>query len=326
MLLFGLALVALTAWHFVSDWDKLTYVAKESASEHGVEIDRLFIITGIITVIAFFVVEIALFWFAFKARSRKGTRATYFPDNHKLELVWTVIPAIGIVAMVVPGLKYWSAYSYPDEHPKTVEIGIMAEQFIFTPWYPGKDGKFGTYDYRQISGNNPLGLDSADVAREDDIIAREVYIPKGYQCKFNVHSKDVLHGFFLPHFRAHIYAVPGMPTEVTFVPRFTTEEAREKYNDPEFNYMVACSQICGASHYKMKLKVNVVEKPEYDQWLAEQTPYFQPDAAEDGGDAEESDAENDSTPADGDAPDKMTEGQSESTPLAYGDIQTDVAR
>ncbi len=321
MLLFGIVLFGWVIWHFVYDFDKLMILNQESASEHGVEIDRLFAITAIITVVAFFVVEAALFWFAFTARGRKGSRATYYPDNHKLELVWTVIPAVGIVAMIVPGLKYWSHYSYPEDHPKTVEISVMAEQFVWTGWYPGKDGKFGKYDFRQIGSDNPLGLDSADASRNDDIITRELYIPKGYQCKFNVRSKDVLHGFFLPHFRAHIYAVPGMPTEVTFVPRFTTEEAREQYGDPEFNYAVACSQICGGSHYKMKMNVVVVEKDEYDKWLAEQKPYFAADEAPAEGEEGETDgdAENDSTPAEGETPEKQAQADTEGSPLALRD-------
>lgn len=286
-----LVLAVLMVTSFVGTLD---YFLPESASEHGLDIDRLFLITTIITGIAFIAVVFVNVLFIWQYRSRPGTKALYYPDNHKLELLWTAIPAVGLAAMIIPGLKYWSNYSYPENDPKQVNIEIMAEQFNWTAHYAGPDNKFGRYDFRQVdvANGNALGLDSLDKNREDDIIVPgEVHIPKGYQVTFKVRSKDVLHGFYFPHFRANVYAIPGLPTSLTFKPRFTTAEAREQYENPEFDYVVACSQICGGSHYKMQMKVIVDSPEEYNEWLASKESWMKP------AEAEETPADDPSAPA-----------------------------
>jgi cytochrome c oxidase subunit 2 len=278
--LVNLVLAILMVWHFI---EHSKYLLGESASEHGVEIDKLFDLTVLITGTMFIIVNILLVYFTFKYRSRPGHTAIHYSHNDKLEVVWTLIPAIGMAMLIIPGLQYWDHISYPEDAPNRFEMEVVAEQFQWTARYPGKDGKLGKSDYRQISGENAVGIDVNDPAGKDDILTREIHIPVGYQCKFNLRAKDVLHGFYLPHFRVNMYAVPGMPTQFTFVPRWTTEQARKEYNDPEFNYVVACSQICGGSHYKMKMNVVVHSKEDFDKWLAEQKPYFDADApAEEG--------------------------------------------
>ncbi|MFT4758603.1 MAG: cytochrome c oxidase subunit 2, partial [Saprospiraceae bacterium] len=105
--------------------------------------------------------------------------------------------------------------------------------------------------------------------------------------------RDVLHNFYLPHFRVKMDAIPGIPTYFVFTPKFTTEEYRQKLkgtpeyeepidaDDPEsptrweaFNYELACSELCGIGHYSMKKQVRIVELEEYEEWLKTQNSYY----------------------------------------------------
>jgi cytochrome c oxidase subunit 2 len=254
----------LLVFHIINDTPKLL---PGSASEHGIDIDLLIIITTAITGLAFVAVQAVLTYYTFKYRTRPGAKALYYPDNHKLEMLWTVIPAIGLAGMIIPGLKYWDNYSYPEHDAQTVHMEVVAEQFRWSIHYPGADGELGKGDYRQISAENPLGLDSLDTNAPDDFTADTIVVPVGRQVHVRLRSKDVLHGFYLPHFRTNIYAVPGMPTEVTFKPLLTTEQARQQYGRADFDYELACTQICGPSHYNMRRVVRVVTSEEYEAWF-----------------------------------------------------------
>ena len=121
---------------------------------------------------------------------------------------------------------------------------------------------------------NLLGLDVNDPASMDDIVKDELILPKGKMVKLRMRSRDVLHSALLPHFRAQMYCVPGTPTQFNLTPLYTTEEFRAKLNKPEFNFELACNQICGASHYAMKREIIVVDEGEYLAWMSEQEPMF----------------------------------------------------
>jgi cytochrome c oxidase subunit 2 len=97
-------------------------------------------------------------------------------------------------------------------------------------------------------------------------------MPKGKMVKLHMRSRDVLHAALLPHFRAQMYCVPGTPTQFSLEPLYTTEEYREKINKPDFNFELACNQICGVSHYAMRREIIVVEETEYLSLLGSETP------------------------------------------------------
>lgn len=258
-----LVMGSLLVYHIIRDTPKLL---PGSASEHGVDIDLLILITTAITGFAFVIIQIFLTYYVYRFRSRPGSKALYYPDNHKLEMLWTVIPAIGLAGMIIPGLKYWDNYSYPVHDDQTVHLEVVAEQFRWSIHYPGADKKLGKGDFRQISAENPIGLDSLDTGAPDDFMADTLVIPVGRQVHVRLRSKDVLHGFYLPHFRTNIYCIPGMPTEVTFKPLLTTEEARQQYGRADFDYELACTQICGPSHYNMRRVVRVLTSEQYEAW------------------------------------------------------------
>lgn len=276
LIFFSLVMGGLLLYHVVAHYD---YLLPAAQSEHGVEIDNLIIITTAITGVAFVAVQILLVYYTFRYRSKPGVKALYYPDNHKLELLWTIIPAVGLAGMIIPGLKYWDNYTNPVEDKKAVIVEVVGEQFIWNVRYPGPDNVLGNHDFRQITGQNPVGIDSLDESGKDDVMARSLHLPVNRPAHIQVRSKDVLHGFYLPHFRTNIYAVPGMPTQVAFTPTMTTAEAKEKYGE-DFTYVVACSQLCGGSHYKMRLEVVVHTQEEYDKWVA--GLYNPEEAAEEG--------------------------------------------
>ena len=274
----------------------LGYGPLKSASAHGDSLDSLFNVTLFFTGIVFVVTQYLLFWFSYKYRAKKGAKAEFFPHNTNLEIVWTVIPAIVMTFLVVKGLVVWNDVM-PDVDPNAddyIEIEATGFQFGWDLRYPGADGKLGTRDFTKIDlASNPLGQVWSDVKNQDDFMPSEIVLPKGQKVRVRIIARDVLHNFYLPHFRVKMDAIPGLPTYFIFTPIKTTEEFREelkKYpewqlpadpEDPEagsraetFEYELACAELCGKGHYSMKRLVKIVEPEEYEAWLAQQKSYY----------------------------------------------------
>jgi cytochrome c oxidase subunit 2 len=214
-----------------------------------------------------------LFWFPYKYQYDPNRKATFYPENHKLELIWTVIPAIVLTVLVIGGYRTWTDIT--AEAPKGAHIiEIMGKQFAWQVRYPGKDSELGKYNFKLIDSQNEFGLDFRDKANYDDFIPRELHLPKGEPVLLKIRARDVLHSVFAPHFRLKMDAVPGMPTKFWFVPRTSTQEMREKLNDPEFNYELACTEVCGRGHFAMKFIIVVDEPEDYAKWYASQDPWI----------------------------------------------------
>ncbi|MFZ5553301.1 MAG: hypothetical protein ACOZCO_09315 [Bacteroidota bacterium] len=148
-----------------------------------------------------------------------------------------------------------------------ITIELFAEQFRWNVRYPGPDKKLAKSDFRFISAMNVCGVEYADPAAKDDFVAgEEIYLPVGKKIRFQLHSKDVIHCAYFPHFRMQMNAVPGMNTFLEFIPEMTTEEMRKKMKNEKFDYMLLCNKICGAGHHGMVKKVVVVELPQFLNW------------------------------------------------------------
>ncbi|HKP31871.1 MAG TPA: cytochrome c oxidase subunit II [Chitinophagaceae bacterium] len=245
----------------------------EAASDHGKKIDQMLYLTLAITGVVFFITQILLFWFAFKYQYSEKRKAYYYPHNNKLEVIWTVIPAIFLTVLVGFGLYYW--FKITGEAPKnSLIVEVTGKQFAFIGRYPGKDNTFGRKYYKNITDvdNNELGMDWSDNAGHDDVIVAgtEIYVVKNRPVKIVINSRDVVHDVGLPHFRMKMDAVPGTPTVMWFTPLYTTAEMKEKLKKPDFVYEISCDQMCGSSHYTMRGIINVVTQPEYDLWMAKQ--------------------------------------------------------
>ena len=208
----------------------------ESASTYSSTIDNMFYLILVITGVAFVVTEGVLFLFAFLYRRRQGRRATYTHGNNTLEVIWTVIPAVLLVLLAVASRNAWNEIKAST--PETDEIvTITASQFNWEIRYPGVDSRFDTPD--------------------DVITDNEMRIPVGVPVKIRLRSTDVIHSFFLPHFRLKQDAVPGLTIEVWVEATRTGD------------FEIACAELCGFGHYSMKGILTVMEQDDYRDWLDE---------------------------------------------------------
>jgi cytochrome c oxidase subunit II len=270
----------------------------DSSSEHGSEVDRLMWISLIIIFFVQTVTQALLHYFAYKYHGKKGQKALFYADNNKLEVIWSIIPAITLAGLILYGLYAWTNIMFVDEENEDVMIvEIYAKQFGWEVRYAGEDNVLGKANVRYIEGSNTLGVDLADPNAADDIQANEMYLPKGKKVVFHIRSQDVLHSAYMPHFRAQMNCVPGMVTKFSFTPSVTTTEMREREFMKEkvaginkiraekskelaakgeetldpytFDYLLLCNKICGSSHYNMQMKIVVVEENEFKSWISE---------------------------------------------------------
>jgi len=262
---------ALMFWYSIKEFDNYQMPV---ASEHGVITDELFWITMAVTGVVFLITHILLFVFPYKYQYKEGRKAAFYPENHKLELIWTAVPGVVMAGLVISGWMAWSDITAPAPEKAHV-VEIMGYQFAWDVRYPGKDNVLGDYDYRLINASNSHGIDFTDKNSIDDFPSPKVVIPKGEPVLFKIRARDVLHSVFAPHMRLKMDAVPGMPTRFWFVPTKTTAEMRAELKDPEFEYEIACTEICGRGHFSMKKVIEVVEPAEYQKWLAEQKSFLQ---------------------------------------------------
>jgi cytochrome c oxidase subunit 2 len=294
-LMFGfLAFIYVFTIYGVIKWGGL--VLHTPASAHGQQVDTLMNMTWVLIFIVQTITQALLYYFAFKYRGRKDQKALYFADNNKLEVIWSVIPAIVLAGLILYGLYAWSNIMFIDKDEEVIEIELYAQQFKWTARYSGEDNVLGKANVRYIEGVNTLGIDASDPNAQDDKVVSELHIPKGKKIHFKIRSQDVLHSAYMPHFRAQMNCVPGMVTEFAFTPIYTTSEMRDmpfmqekvaNINairtqksvelvangqtalDPyTFDYLLLCNKICGASHYNMQMKIVVDTPEEYKKWVA----------------------------------------------------------
>ncbi len=295
MLLFLFAFFAYSIWNLIEFAPRMLPV---SASEHGVEIDWLFNFNMLIIFIVFVITHIALFWFAYKYYGRKGIKVTYLAHDNRLEMIWTIIPAIVLAVIIIFGLRSWNKIT-SDADPNSMIVEIYAKQYDWTARYAGADNKLGDANYRLITATNDLGMDSVSAGGKDDIVVKnEIHLPVGKEIEFKFRSRDVIHSAYFPHFRAQMNVVPGMTTMFHFTPTITTAEMRK---DPyvveqvkeinairqakakkegrtekpyEFNYILLCNKICGNSHYNMQMSVVIDTEADYKKWLATKPAFY----------------------------------------------------
>lgn len=264
-LFLAFTIVSLVAffWYSIAYFDDYNLPV---ASVHGAWTDTLFWITMGVTVVAFTIITAVMGVFIFNYQHKEGRRAKFYPDNHYLELVWTIIPAIVLAVLIFTGLRAWNDITSPASADAEV-IEVIGQQFAWTARYPGtKDNKLGKYNYKLIDAVNEFGLDLSDRNTHDDFKSLELHLPKGKEVLIKIRAKDVLHSLYIPHFRVKMDAVPGMPTQFKFTATKTTQEMRDELKNPNFNYEIACAEVCGQAHFSMKMIVVVEEEEAYNRW------------------------------------------------------------
>ncbi len=272
-----------------------------AASEHGQRIDSLMVWTLVLIFIVQIITQFLLYYFSFKYKGKKRTKALFYTDNHKLELIWTIIPAIVLTVFITFGLLTWSDVMNMQKNNDPMVVELYAQQFNWKARYAGTDNVLGKSNVRliDIDKANILGLDENDPYAADDVITTELHLPVDRPVQFVMRSQDVIHSAYMPHFRAQMNCVPGMVTKFAFTPTVTTEEMRknpsmidkvininniredkskdlalkgEEPLDPyEFDYLLLCNKICGKSHYNMQMKIIVETQEEFDNWYKNQT-------------------------------------------------------
>ncbi|PQB05156.1 cytochrome c oxidase subunit II [Aureitalea marina] len=270
----------------------------ESASEHGLQIDQLWLISMIIIFIVGIITQWLLHYFAFKYRGKKEQRATFYADNDKLEFIWTIIPVIVLAGLIIYGLFTWTDIMNVNTEDDPMVVELYAYQFDWRARYGGGDNTLGEANVRLIEGVNQLGVDASDPNAQDDVVVNELHLPVGRKVLFKMRSQDVLHSAYMPHFRAQMNCVPGMVTQFSFTPTITTEEMRmndeivakvnhinqirrdksqellangeEELEPYEFDYLLLCNKICGGNHYNMQMKIIVESEEDFNAWMAEQ--------------------------------------------------------
>jgi len=252
-----------------------TLLAQPAASDHGEKIDFMMWLTIIVTGIVFLLTQVLLFWFAFKYQYSEKRTSYFFPHNNKLELLWTVVPAIFLTVLVGFGLFYW--FKITGDAPKDSQIvEITGKQFNWMMRYPGKDNVLGRKNYRltDASSGNALGVDWEDGASHDDIEASEMHLVVGKPVQLVINAQDVIHDVGLVHFRLKMDAVPGIPTTLWFTPKYTTAQMKEITGNKDFVYEISCDQLCGSGHYSMRGVIIVETQEEHDAWMADKKPQY----------------------------------------------------
>lgn len=230
----------------------------ELISVQGKAIDQQFTLTFIIVGIVFFLAQVGLGYFIWRFRARGAERATYWHESPKLEATWTILTAVVFIALGIQGNRVWANLRLTDVPPGAVPIEVTAQQFAWNIRYPGPDGQFGRTDPKLIddAAGNPLGLDPKDAAGRDDITTiNQMAIPVNRPIRLILRSKDVIHSFFVPWMRVKQDLVPGMAITLHFTATKTGE------------YEIACAELCGMQHYKMRGTLLVMSEPEFEKWL-----------------------------------------------------------
>ncbi|NNF40441.1 MAG: c-type cytochrome [Woeseiaceae bacterium] len=261
-----LLVVGSILFHLLSPW---TFT--ELASNWGM-VDFTVDITLYVTGFIFVAVNLFMEYCVIRFRYKKGARASYEPENKKLESWLTGLTAVGVAAMLTPGLFVWADFVNVPEEAHVVEA--VGQQWHWTFRMPGEDGKLGEVDAERITDDNPFGMDPADPNGRDDVLvySGEVHVPVDKPVKFLLRSKDVLHNFTVAQFRVKMDLVPGMNTFLWLTPTRTGR------------FELLCEELCGMAHYTMRGAVIVDEPDNYETWLANQ-PTFERLLDEPGGNA-----------------------------------------
>jgi cytochrome c oxidase subunit 2 len=232
----------------------------------------LFVTISIATGITFLVTQILLFYFLFRNKTTAARNAKFQVGSFKLELTWSVLTTVFFIFLFVWGEMLWLKIvdKAPDD---ALTIEVVGQQFNWKVRYGGQDQKLGRASFRFVGADNDSGVDPSDPDGKDDFIPVQMHVPKTRPIHLILRSNDVIHSFYIPYFRSKMDAVPGMITGINFTPILSTQEMRVKRNDPEFNYEIACAELCGRMHFAMKLILVVDEPRDFDAWYRLQKPF-----------------------------------------------------
>jgi len=257
VILFLAVVVGTVLFHILSPW-WFTPLASNWSS-----IDNAILITFWVTGFVFVALGLFLVYCLWNYQYKKNRKVEYKPEDKKLEAILVVVSAIGVIALLAPGLSVWNDYI---KVPKgAVKVEVLSYQWGWNFRLPGEDGALGKTSIRNVTDDNPYGLDLNDPNGKDDLLIQDddLHLQVGVDVEFLLRSIDVLHNFYIPEFRAKMDMVPGLVTYYWVTPTKTGE------------YEILCAELCGTGHYAMLGTVVVEEESDYSNWLAQQTSFEQ---------------------------------------------------
>ena len=243
------------------------------AATHGQQIDNL------IGWIHVFMFVLFIGWGAFFIYSLIRFRASRNPvanysgaTSHASTYIEGGVLVVELVLLFAFSIPLWAArVDHIPTESEALVVHVTGEQFAWNIRYAGPDGKFGRTDIKLIDvQDNPLGLDKEDPDAKDDVVTlNQLYLPANKPVIIKLRSKDVIHSFNVPEFRVKQDAIPGLTIPIWFIPDVTTAEMRTRTGNAEFQYEIACAQLCGLGHYRMRAFVTVVAPDEFQKWIEE---------------------------------------------------------
>lgn len=244
----------------------MSHFLPPAASSHAADIDLVLTLVHAL-MLALFVGWGSYFaWVLFRFRKSRQPRAN--PAGAKGRFaVWIEAGVVAAEAaiLIVFALPVWYARTAPasaGEHALVVRV--VAEQFTWNVHYPGPDGRFGATSVSLVSSENPLGLDRHSEGAADDIVVQnQLHVPVDRPVMISLSSKDVIHSFGVPAMRVKQDAIPGVLAPVSFTPTKTGV------------FDIACSQLCGIAHFRMRARITVEEERDFERFLADEAAALQ---------------------------------------------------
>jgi cytochrome c oxidase subunit II len=239
----------------------MTHFLPPAASSHAPEIDFVLTLVHVLMLVLFAGWATYFVWVLVRFRRGRQPRADAAGAAGRFAL-WIEIGVVvaEVVLLVVFALPLWfkRTAAQPSDTGAIV-VRVVAEQFVWNVHYPGPDGRFGTTSVALVTPTNPLGLDRNSPGGKDDIVVlSQMHLPVGRQIIIQLSSKDVIHSFGVPAMRVKQDAIPGLFAPVWFVPTRTGE------------FEIACSQLCGLGHYRMRGVITVESDEAFRKFLADE--------------------------------------------------------
>ena len=238
----------------------------ELARQIDSQLNLTFALAGFIFVAAQMALGYAVLRFG-RAHAEPASAST---GNDRLEMLWTTGGVVLFVGLALLGYSAWAEARFdvfgsePASEDRLV-VEVVGQQFVWNMRYAGADGVFGPTDIKLVDDalGNPLGIERDHPNGADDIVVPRMAVPVDREVELVLKSKDVLHNFFVPELRIKLDTVPGLEQRLRFTPEVTG------------TYEIACSELCGLGHYRMRSFVEVLEQDAYDAWLVEQASYLE---------------------------------------------------
>ena len=253
-----------------------------NSSSHGLMIDNmigwvhwlmlvLFIGWGIYLIIA--VVK-----FSEKANPKADYHGVQSHYSQYVEYGVIIFEAFLLIGLSIP--LYSQLKTTLPSNDEVNHVRVIAQQFAWNIHYPGADGKFGSANINLVDEeSNPIGLDRNSPYSADDIVTiNQMHLPVNKQVMIHLSSKDVIHSFGIPEMRIKQDAIPGMTIPFFFTPTMTTTDFLNTIKGSKREgkgYEIACAQLCGNSHYRMRGYVTIDTEAEYEAWHIEQAEYLE---------------------------------------------------